>query len=213
ACPTLLTALARAASKPSKHQLERETELPFRRGCGGDFSVPAQSRNLTGGGTGRRRHSCARIVERRRVREIECLRAELQLPALRNRKIAEDAGIKIGLARPAQNIAAGVAETDRGDRYEGVRVEVRVPTADAAQNLDIRFHLIGRLRVARRVHTRSRRRDIERSAGDPTEDSVNLPGADNVAGQAGVGKLLTPSERQHVDAVNLQVVRAVEPGW
>src|SRR5262249_20305782 len=48
--------------------------------------------------------------------------------------------------------------------------------------------------------------------GHPAENSVDLPGADDVARRARVSVLLSPSEGQRVDTVDLQIVRAVEPG-
>src|SRR5204862_6319517 len=91
-------------------------------------------------------------------------------------------------------------------------VEIGISSADTAQNRDIRFHLVGSLRAAGSVQTGTCRPYSKGETGQPAEYPVDLPVPDDLAGQAGVGIFLTSSERERVDSVDLEVVRAVETG-
>src|SRR5262249_8172754 len=85
-----------------------------------------------------------RYIEMGRVREVEGLRAKLQLHGLGQRELARQAEVPVEQTRRAQNVKAGVAEARRGDVGERGRIVVRRSPPYPAE-LVHRFHLVRRL--------------------------------------------------------------------
>ena len=87
----------------------------------------------------------------RRVRQVERLHPELDGPAAAKAEFAEDAHVEVGEARPAHAVDAGGAEPPLGDGAKCRRVEPRLARPDAAKNLDLVLHLVGKLGAAGQV--------------------------------------------------------------
>src|SRR5712692_9955487 len=97
----------------------------------------------------RRSHAIIWPAEVRGVREIVELRPELQLEALPNRELAEDAEVRVPNARPAEDIApAGTEAQWRSHRRERRRVVIDLAGTDVADALHHRFDLVCRLGIA-----------------------------------------------------------------
>ena len=64
---------------------------------------------------------------------------------MRHTNRAEQAEVPVRVAWTAHRAPRRGTETRFGDRLERERIEVRVAGADAAQDLDVVFHLVGAL--------------------------------------------------------------------
>ena len=112
-----------------------------------------------------------------RVGEIENLRQELQPPALGEPEAAEETGIQVEHPGPAQDVAATVAESNTCDLRERLRVEVWLTNSVAPEDLRVGEHLVGRLRIARRIQRSAGRAYGKRCAAGAAHDPVALPAA------------------------------------
>src|SRR5262245_53481773 len=119
-----------------------------------------------------------RVAEDRRVGEVKRLGAELEVEALRDLEPAEEAEVPGRDPGAAQNTPAGGAKAVGIVGYgpESGRVEILLPRADAAKNINIAFHQIRSL-VASPIHVQRgvRVRDAERRAALEANDIVDLP--------------------------------------
>src|SRR5436309_638462 len=94
----------------------------------------------------------ARIVEVRRVGEIEGLGPQLHVPALGEPELLDDRQVEVDVAGSAQGVSPGVAE--RGGSWDGKggRVEPLPPRPDVAEDRRRRVD-VRPLVVARRVQS------------------------------------------------------------
>src|SRR5262245_54503769 len=120
----------------------------------------------------------------RRVSRVERFGAELQRQAFLDAEFAEESRVKIDRAGAAQGVEAHRPETGRRHRQKGRRVVIGISRADATQELYVRFHLIGALRVARRVERSAARRNRNRRALERAEQPAKLPTADKGVAEA-----------------------------
>src|SRR5690242_11815548 len=87
----------------------------------------------------------------RRIGHIERLRSKLDAKTLGRRKLTKESGVEVDHARSAQIVDAAVSKSHVGHWGEGERIKVGLTRSCAAENRDLRFDLIGGLRVAGRI--------------------------------------------------------------
>lgn len=95
------------------------------------------------------RHVAAGIVEVRRVERVERFNAELHVHIAWELELSKYAAIPIRISRPAEHAPGRGAKSRLRDRFERERIEVRIASADAAENLDVRDDLISALTASR----------------------------------------------------------------
>src|SRR5262245_47213656 len=156
-----------------------------------------------------------RVIEDRRVGEVKRLGSELEVEALRDLETAEETEVPGRDPGAAQDTPAGGAKAVGIVGYgpESGRVEILLPGADAAENVNLAFHQIRSL-VARPIHVqrRARVRDAERCAALDANDVVELPPSGDGREDAPATEPLLPlAERQFNQVGELEAVRAIKP--
>src|SRR5205814_1653422 len=108
-----------------------------------------------------------------------------------HREEPENGQVEVVAARAVELIAADVAEGDSGRLSERARIEPGPVRRDIAAHLP-RPDQIRRLPVARRVHARRARREVDRRTAEGREDAVDLPVVDDRLGQAAMPAITLP---------------------
>src|SRR5215475_4206218 len=167
--------------------------------------------------TVRRRDIAARVVELRRVGEVERFGPELQRYFLGGPRLTEKKKVPAANAGAAQQVPARSAEAEVAGPQtphrvsKGERVEIGVPCTDEAGLRHVALDQIGALRAFRRVECGAVSRHAEWLAAQEADEVVDLPAAHDPRQRAAVAEPLTPlAERQLGDVGNLQIVSTVE---
>jgi hypothetical protein len=187
----------------SEGQPQSEAELPFR-----EVSIGAGDHHEVGSG----HVGIARVAEVRRVGEVERLRTELNPEPLSDRENTEQREIEVLQSRAAQDVASRRAEADGGNIRERRWVEVTLVghagngSADSAELLDIRLHLVRRLSVARSIKRCAGSGNIERPARNQAQDAIDLPIAEQGSRHSILCQLLTFAEGKLRGKAELEVV-------
>src|SRR5262245_24393294 len=185
----------------------------------GDLGEAVQPQGAIGVGqdvavevTVRRRDVAARVVELRRVGEVERFGAELQRYFLGDPELTEETEVQAANAGSAQQVPARSAEAEVAGPQtphrvsEGERVEIGIPCADAARLRHVTLDQIGALRTFRRVECGAVSRHAEGLAAQEADEVIDLPAAHDPRQRAAIAEPLTPlAERQLGDVGNLQV--------
>src|SRR5579862_8250076 len=111
----------------------------------------------------------------RRVGGIEYLHPELCADSLVEMEGAEQRGVQIDLAGPAQHIEAGCAEANLRNGCVGQRVKPGLPRSHSTEDRDVRFDLVGGLGIAWSIQRSAGTRHRESGSGVAVEQAVNLP--------------------------------------
>src|SRR5260370_19583719 len=98
-----------------------------------------------------RRRRCVRLVETRRIRQVERLGPELQIEPFTQLKLPEQPEVRVEQPRTTEGVQAHIAEAGLADRREGRRIVERGAKSHAAQLLNIALNLVRHLLVLRSV--------------------------------------------------------------
>src|SRR5262245_39584375 len=120
----------------------------------------------------------------RGIGKVIRLRAELDPIPVVEPETSKYREVHVDQARTTQDVPPRRAVTGRSHGRESARIVIRRVASDATQLRDTRIDLVGRLSLPGRIQGSRRCGHGERRAAISTEDSVDLPSAQNLGGDA-----------------------------
>src|SRR5947209_8627289 len=146
----------------------------------------------------------------RSVRQVVRFCSKLQAESFFDGKDAEQAEVRVNDGRSSQCISSRGAEAYCRYRCIGIGIVVWVTRSNASQQSDRRQNLIGSLRVVRSIQRSSGGCYRKRKTGVGAKCPVNLPAAEDMAGNSILEIGFALSKWQLINTPDLEVVRNIE---